>query len=73
MVDIDLRDMMDVSSWTAIGLAASLLMSACSDVSLNRAYTGGSASAGNTGGITVTLQRYEAGVGAANTSGLLDE
>ncbi|CAF9933417.1 MAG: hypothetical protein ALECFALPRED_005582 [Alectoria fallacina] len=75
MVTVDLVDSTEFGSWTSIDLVATLLMTACTDISLNRAYTGGYASAGNGGGIKVTLQRFEEGVGVGNRSGsgLLDE
>lgn len=73
MVKIDLTDSSEVSTWTALNLRAGLLMTACTDISLNRPYTGGFATAGNGGGIKITLQRYEEGVGATNASGLLNE
>lgn len=74
MVTVDLSGSSVASTWTSIGLVASLLMTACTDVTLNRAYTGGYASPGNDWGIKVYLQRYEGGVGmAGNSSGLLSE
>ena len=73
MVKVELIDSDEVSTWTAVNLVASLLMTVCSDTSLNSAYTGGYASAGNGGGLKVTLQRSEEGVGAGNGSVLLSE
>ena len=48
-------------------------MAACTDTSLNSAYTGGYASAGDGGGIKVTLQRFEESVGVGNGTVLLSE
>lgn len=73
MVTVDLTDSSESSTWTSVNLVASLLMTACTDISLNRAYTGGYASAGDGGGIKVTLQRYEQGFGAGNASSLTTE
>ncbi|KAF6227934.1 hypothetical protein HO133_007662 [Letharia lupina] len=73
MVTVDLIESSEFSTWTSIGLVATLLMSACADISLNRVYTGGFAKAGNGRGIAVTLQRFEEGLGAGNASGLLTE
>ena len=48
-------------------------MTACTDISLNRAYTGGYVRTGNGRGIKVTLERSEQGFGVGNASGLLTE
>ena len=69
MATVDLVDSTEFGSWTSIDLVATLLMTACADISLHRAYTGGYASAGNGGGIKVTLRRFEGGVGVGNGSG----
>ena len=72
-VKVELIDSEEVSTWTAVNLVASLLMTACIDISLNTPYTGGYASAGNGGRVKVTLQRSEEGVGVGNASSLLSE
>lgn len=69
-VKIELIDSSELSTWTSINLVATLLMTACADLSLSRAYTGGYASAGDEGGIKITLRRFEAGVGVGNGSSL---
>lgn len=70
---IELVGLDDASTWTSINLVASLLMTVCTDTSLNNAYTGGEATAGNGGRLRVTLERSEEGVGARNGSSLYSE
>lgn len=72
-VTVDLTSSNELSTWTSINLVASLLMTACTDISLNRAYTGGYVRTGNGRGIKVTLERSEQGFGVGNASGLLTE
>lgn len=72
-VTVELIDSSEMSTWTSINLVATLLMTACADISLNRPYTGGYASAGDAWGIKVTLRRYEGGVGVGNASSLTTE
>lgn len=45
----------DTASWTAVALAAHLLVTACAEVVLNSAYSGGYTHAGDEGGILVAL------------------
>ncbi|CAF9922232.1 hypothetical protein IMSHALPRED_005630 [Imshaugia aleurites] len=73
MVTVNVVDTRDFSSWTTVNLAASLLMTICTDISLNSAYTGGYAFTGDRAAIKVTLQRYEPSLAAGNGSGLLTE
>lgn len=72
MVTVDLLEVSEMSTWTSIKLVASLLMTACTDTSLNVAYTGGYASAGNGGKIKISLQRFEGRIeGVGNASSLV--
>ena len=69
-VTVELIDSSDLGTWTAVNLVATLLMAACTDISMNRGYTGGYASAGNAGGLKITLRKYEDGLGVGNASSL---
>ncbi len=59
----------EVSTWATIGLAASSLMTACTDVQLNHPYTAGYAITGDEREIHIALLRNNEGVGSGRENG----
>ena len=72
-VRIGLSDRNEISSWTAVGLAANLIMTACTVDSRGRRYSGGVGTTGNKGALQVSLWRDTQSQGKKKTSELLEE